>query len=204
MVVHNEDTVVEQNLPLFIQQACDSDYEVIVVDDASTDETPAVLKSMKEQYPKLHTTFFPQSVLNPSRLQLALYVGIKAAKNDYIVLADIHRPPTSAAWIDGLSEAMSDRVTAVAMVYTDKKRTQEKAYQSFTQLDEAEPLIRKSERRSGKGHLGRRLKLKRGIYDAVAVSRECIYDAIRLYDQPIKGLELLGLRLNVFFKNLTV
>lgn len=202
MVVHDDETAIEQHLAQFLQQECATPYEVIVVDDASTDNTSDLLKSMKVRYPQLHITFFPKSVINPSRLQLALYVGIKAAKSDAIVLADINRPPTSPQWIDGLAAEMGNHLSEVVMVYSGHKHPEKVAFQSFSQLEEAEPLLRKSERRSGKGHQSNHLKLKRGNYDAVAFTRNRIYDAIRFYDCPVKGLSLLGLRLRVFFKNL--
>ena len=138
MVVRNEAEALEQNLPLFLSQECGLPYEVIVVDDASSDNTPDILKGMKKEFPNLHTTFFPQSVTNPSRLQLALYVGIKAAKSNTIVMADINRPPTSPAWIEGLGNEMSSPSTEVALVYSGRKNPEELTFQSFTQLEEAE------------------------------------------------------------------
>lgn len=202
MVVHDEGTVLEQNLPIFMTQPCDTTYEVIVVDDASTDETPDILKNLKEKHPHLHTTFLPPSVPNPSRMQLALYVGVKAAHGDSIVIADIHRPPTSPAWIDGLAEEMSNEGTELSMVYSDRKRTEEVTFQSFEQLEDAQTLLLKAERRTGKGHQGSRLKRKRGIYDAIAISKARVFDAIRLYDHPVKGGKLMKLRLLTFWKNM--
>lgn len=203
MVVHDEGTVLAQNLPVFLTQSCDTLYEVIVVDDASTDDTPDILKSLKEHHPHLHTTFLPQSVPNPSRMQLALYVGVKATHSDCIVIADIHRPPTSSAWIDGLAQEMSNDNTELAMVYSDRKRTEDVTFQSFEQLEDAQILLLKAERRTGKGHQGSRLKRKRGIYDAIAVCKTRIFDAIRLYDHSVKGGKLLKLRLLTFWKNIT-
>lgn len=202
MVVHDDDVILEQNLPLFLSQECEIPYEVIVVDDASSDGTPDILKNMKEQYPHLRTTFFPQSVPNPSRIQLALYVGIKAAKSNNIVIADINRPPVSAGCIDGLAEALKGN--EVALVYTDRKRTEVSAFQSFFSLEDAASIIRKAERRSGKGHNAHRMKKKKGVYDAIAICRERVFEAIRLYDQSVKGAALLGLRLKVFFENITL
>lgn len=202
MVVHDDDIALEQHLPLFLEQECDTHYEVIVVDDSSCDDTPNILKNMKEKYPLLHTTFFPKSVVNPSRIQLALYVGIKAAKSNHIMIADINRPPTSPNYIDGLAEALNGQ--EVAMVYTDRKRQEETVFQSFYSLEDAAPIIRKVERRSGKGHNSQRMKKKRGVYDAIAFRQERVFEAIRFYDQSVKGIELLRLRLQVFFRNMTL
>ena len=83
---------LEQNLPLFLTQQGEVEFEVIVVNDSSTDDTTNVLKRMKAEYPHLYTTFLPSSkVPYPSRLRLALTIGAKAAHGEWIVLADITR-----------------------------------------------------------------------------------------------------------------
>ena len=89
--VHNQKTLIEQNLPKFLEVAQLADAEVIVVDDMSDDETPDILKQLLTDFPDvLYTTFLPYSVVvNPSRKRLSLTVGAKAAKSERIVLADI-------------------------------------------------------------------------------------------------------------------
>ena len=201
IVVHDEDVALEQNLPKFLSLTCKTPYEVIVVDDTSTDRTPDVLKQLKKEYPALHTTFLPKSVANPSRMQLSLYLGVKAAKSEWIVFADIHRPPTSSEWIDGLARETESGIVKVIMAYTDCKHPEMVNFKSFLQYEEAIPFLQKAERRSGKGHLGRHMKVTRGLYDAVAIHRDCIYEAIRQYDHRIKGCKLMGLRMHVFWKN---
>ena len=201
IVVHDEDVALEENLPRFLNLTCNTPYEVIVVDDTSTDRTSDVLKQFKSEHANLHTTFLPKSVVNPSRMQLALYLGAKAAKSDWIVFADIHRPPTSSEWIDLMAKETESSIVKVAMVFTDRKHPEALVIKSFDQLEEATPLLQKAERRSGKGHHGQHIKVRRGLYDAVAIHRDCIYEAIRQYDKPVKGGRLLGLRLRVFCQN---
>lgn len=199
MVVHDQKEMLEQNLPLFLSLPCQTTYEVIVVDDTSTDGTPDILKQLKEEYTNLYTTFMPLSVANPSRLRLAMTVGVKAAKAEWIVLTDIQRPPTSPEWIDGLIGDDAEMV----MVYSGNKHPEIVRYQTWDYLEEAIPLLRKAERRSGRGHYGKWQKTRRGLYDAVAVRKERIFDAIRCFDQIIRGRKLAGLRVHVIWKALT-
>jgi glycosyltransferase involved in cell wall biosynthesis len=192
ITVHDQADVLEQNLPVFLTLPYEGSYEVIVVDDMSTDETPDVLKRLKAEYPKLYSTFLPASVVvNPSRKRLALSVGAKAAHHDYIVLADIRRQPVSADWLAGLADGEA------ALVFSNRKRDKV-THVVATELEDLSRIILKAERHSFRDYWGKWFRKQRGLYDAVGVRKEHVFDAIRLYDQRIRGLRLLGLRLRVW------
>ena len=194
IAVHDLAGMLEANLPTFLTVAREANAEVIVVDDMSTDDTPDVLKRMKvENSDVLYSTFLPRSVIiNPSRLRLALNIGAKAAKSDCIVLADIHRPPIMTEWLTVLNESEA------ALVYSNRKG--DKVFHVLaTEIDDLRTVIRKAERKSGKGHRGKWMKRRRGLYDALAVSKKHVYDAINLFDHDIRGGELWWMRLKVWF-----
>lgn len=198
MTVHDEAEALEKNLPLFLTQQGKRAVEVIVVDDDSTDDTPDVLKRMKATYPNLYTTFIPQSPPNPWRRRLALTIGAKAAKGDWIVLADIERPPRSEASVEDMADAAENGYGEVVMAYSGRKNSDSTVrYQLWDDTDDACARLRKAERRGGNGHRGRWLKKCRGVYDAVAVPREHVHQALRYFDERIRGLQLLALRIKV-------
>ena len=202
IAVHDQANEIEQNLERFLTQPCEEgcEVEVIVVDDSSTDNTPDVLTKKKNRYPQLYTTFLPKSVVfNPSRLQLALSVGVKAAKSQWVVLADISRPPLTEDWLKGLQQQAA-RGGEVMMSYSDKKHNSV-YYQTWQTLDDAAPLIRKAERRPGNGHQGKWKKFRRGLYDAVAVRKDCVHDAVRLFDKDFSSYALWKLRWQVWWRN---
>ena len=199
IAVHDRATELEQNLPLFLQLQQLGVGEVVVVDDASTDDTPDVLKRLKAQYDGLYTTFLPDSGHNPSRLRLALTIGVKATRGDWIVLCDIHRPPMTADWLAPLSEADGELV----LIYNNRKTPEAPGhYQYFDHLEQAVRLLTKAERHSGRGHRGRWFKDWRGHYDALAVRRERVFDAIMNYDRPLRGGRLMVWQLAVLISNL--
>jgi len=75
------------------------DYEVIVVNDGGDEETEIYLRDLKENFPHLRTTFVPDGAKNLSTKKLALTLGIKAAKHDWLLFTDADCVPESNQWI---------------------------------------------------------------------------------------------------------
>ena len=198
IVAHNQAELLEKNLPQFLRVAKDTGAEVIVVDDYSTDETEDVLNRMKEEYAELYCTFMPDSVMNKSRMQLSLTIGVKAAHHKRIVLADIAYPPVNNDWLAGLKEG------EVALVFTGTKNKQGEVtvkFQYFDRLTDAMPMIRLRERRSERRNSCSMMKMLCGEYDSMGINKEQVFDAIRVFDNSIHSWRLLMLRLEVFLKN---
>lgn len=197
LAVHNEADKLEQNLPAFLETATEAGAQVIVVDDMSTDDTPDVLTRMKTEHPDvLYTTFLPESVIiNPSRLRLALSVGAKAAKTPYMILASIDRPPRNVGWLYGMAD------DEAALVYSLRKGNQV-VHVTTADVEDLRPAILKAERKKGNGHRGRFLKMRRGLYDAVCVHHDRVFDVINMFDRPVGFGKLWRLRCQVFLNSL--
>ena len=191
MAVYEKARELEESLPDFLTQAYEPGYEVIVVDESSTDDTEDVLKLFKQEYPQLYTTFLPKPNLNITRRRLALSIGVKAAKNEWVIFTDINSKPPSSEWLKELAEFING--------YFRKKGTQ---LQIFDEVWEANRQIRKAERKRADGHEGKRLKYLRGKYDFIVVRRDCAHDLLKLFEQDISLRRLLGLRLSIMCHNL--
>jgi len=198
MTVHDQAEQLESNLPKFLANAGETPYEVIVVDDSSTDDTPDVLKRLKTDYPQLYTTFLPfTNVLNPNRLRLGLTVGAKAAHGEWIAIADITRPPSTDNWVDTLVGNLDDR-SEVLLAYDNKTKN----IQSCDTLEDAAPYVYKAERKSKHGHRGQFLQYQRGLYSILLVKRQHIHELLKFFDQDIRGSQLAGLSFKVLLNNL--
>lgn len=95
----NEEENLKQYLPLILTQQY-PDFEVIVIDDGSCDNTSMVLESYKKLYPNLRSTFVPKETKNISTKKLGISLGIKAAKNEILLLTDADCRPASEFWIE--------------------------------------------------------------------------------------------------------
>jgi dolichol-phosphate mannosyltransferase len=91
--VYNEEDV----LPLLAQrlrpvaEALDTSYEVVTVDDGSTDQSPVVLQRMLREWPQLRVVRLRANAGH----QAAISAGLAAARGDYVVTldADLQDPP---------------------------------------------------------------------------------------------------------------
>lgn len=87
----------KKNLPIIAKQNHPT-FEIVVVDDHSTDETMPVLMQLKQTIPNL-TIVSKEDVENRNGKKQALYSGVQAAKYQNIVVTDADCYPNSGDWL---------------------------------------------------------------------------------------------------------
>ncbi|MCR4828169.1 MAG: glycosyltransferase [Bacteroidales bacterium] len=95
IVAHNESHYLKESLPYLLEQDYPN-YEVVVVDYTSRDDTPFVLKVCSENYPYLKPVPFAQDVNMFKGKKYPLAIGIKSATKDVILLTDADCLPRGA------------------------------------------------------------------------------------------------------------
>ncbi len=98
VVVQDDYSYIEETLPLILGQQYPQ-FEVVVVDLASTEEFSDALLSMQEKWPHLVTSKIEQDPRFPIGRKLALNVGIKAARYERLLITTTAARPTSERWL---------------------------------------------------------------------------------------------------------
>jgi biofilm PGA synthesis N-glycosyltransferase PgaC len=91
-----------QNIPKFLPAILNQDYpnfEVVVVNDCSVDNTPQILLEMSKNYPHLKLVTVIEHPRFKTGKKFALTMGIKAAANEHLLFTDADCAPASPNWI---------------------------------------------------------------------------------------------------------
>ena len=108
LVLANDNAeALDAHLPKLLSQNYATDYEVIVVMKLGDDATECVVKKYS-QFKNLRMTFVPNRSLFVSAKKLAVTLGVKAAKYEWIVLLDAESTPLSDCWLSTISRNCND------------------------------------------------------------------------------------------------
>jgi glycosyltransferase involved in cell wall biosynthesis len=117
----NEYQNLLHNLPLVLEQDY-PDYEVIVVNDASDDDSIELLNSFSRKYQHLRIFDLERNLNFFSGKKFPLSLGIKSAQHEIILLTDADCKPASPQWIKTMV-ANYDNQTEVVLGYGTYKKT---------------------------------------------------------------------------------
>lgn len=101
---HNEEENIREYLPAILEQQY-PDFEVIVVDDCSQDDTKWVLKELAEQFSHLRVIEIKEHIQLKHSKKFALTMGIKGAQHPHVVLTDADCRPSSTSWLQEMAGA---------------------------------------------------------------------------------------------------
>lgn len=98
----NEQANLERLLPALMGQQYPA-FEVIVVNDRSSDGTKDFLDEAKLKYPALRTIHIEHTPPHVTSKKYALTMGIKHAKNNTLILTDADCLPATDRWLAGMA-----------------------------------------------------------------------------------------------------
>jgi len=118
----NEFNNLQSNLEYFLHQDY-VDFEVIVVDDRSTDDTYDYLLKLKETEKKLRIVHIEETPDHINNKKYAITLGIKASKYDIILLSDADCQPAGYQWIKGMATPFANDQTELVLGYSQYTKT---------------------------------------------------------------------------------
>ncbi|MGB3075594.1 MAG: glycosyltransferase [Chitinophagales bacterium] len=116
----NEAVRLEKNLPLIMEQEY-PDFEVVVVNDNSRDDSELLLMRMSAKYPRLVVRTITQESNIMQGKKYPLTVGIRAAKNEVVLLTDADCTPTGKKWIQSMA-AVFNTQTQIVLGYAPYRK----------------------------------------------------------------------------------
>ncbi len=101
------------------------DFEIVVVNDCSDDETEEYLKDLERKEPKVKPVQLKQHLNFFNGKKFPLSMGIKSAKNDLIVFTDCNCMPVNDQWLRSVVNCYNKRTEIVIgySPYVQKKST---------------------------------------------------------------------------------
>ncbi|MFN5912595.1 MAG: glycosyltransferase [Bacteroidota bacterium] len=107
IAARNEADNLFENLPFILEQNY-PEFEVIVINHQSIDESSHLLAAYQRQYPNLRVTEVARSPHLRLGKKLPITLGVKGAKYEHLILTDADCKPASNNWL----KSMAGRFTA--------------------------------------------------------------------------------------------
>lgn len=108
----NEEENVAKYIPLLAQQNY-PDFEIILIDDASSDATLDIFEAYEKEYSTIKLVKVANNEAFWGNKKFALTLGIKAATKEYLLFTDADCYPTSSNWIAEMSSHFTMQKTIV-------------------------------------------------------------------------------------------
>lgn len=108
----NEAENVAKFIPILADQNY-PDYEIVLIDDASSDDTLEIFEAFEKQYPNIRLVKVQNNEAFWGNKKFALTLGIKAARKEYLLFTDADCYPTSKDWITQMTSQFTLHKTII-------------------------------------------------------------------------------------------
>lgn len=117
----NEENNLKENLSSVLEQDY-PDFEVVVVNDCSNDDSKYVLEDFAKRYPRLKVVTISEHERFKHGKKFAVTLGIKAAQNEHLLFTDADCRPASENWLKRMQQHFSDG-KEIVLGYSPYQRT---------------------------------------------------------------------------------
>ena len=117
----NESENLLNNLPLFFNQKY-PEFEIVIVDDCSVDDTYDILKAYEANHANLKIVTLRESERFEGGKKFALTMGIKASKHEFLLFTDADCTPKSENWIAEFAKRFTEN-KEIVLGYSGYQKT---------------------------------------------------------------------------------
>jgi glycosyltransferase involved in cell wall biosynthesis len=87
-ITYNQEKYISETLEGFLMQKTDFEYEILIHDDASTDQTAAIIKQYETKYPGIIKSIYQKTNQYSKGVKIDLTFNFPRAKGKYIALCE--------------------------------------------------------------------------------------------------------------------
>ncbi len=116
----NELENLNENLNSLLNQVY-GDYEIIIVDDRSTDGSRDFLQGLRDKYSRLKVVRIDSTPDHINNKKYAIIMGMKAADNEILLLTDADCHPRSNTWIASMAAPFKEPSVSLVLGYSNYK-----------------------------------------------------------------------------------
>jgi biofilm PGA synthesis N-glycosyltransferase PgaC len=160
----NEAENLQKYLPLVLGQQY-FDFEVVVVNDCSVDDSHNILLNFSKNHPHLKLVTVTEHPRFKTGKKFALTMGIKAAKYEHLLFTDADCEPASQHWISRMAGNFTDK-TEIVLGYSPYIKTSGflNAFIRFETLKTGINYLSEALRRNAYMGIGRNLAYTKSLF----------------------------------------
>lgn len=117
----NESGNLKEYLPFVLEQQY-PDFEVVVVNDCSSDNSEDVLREFQNKYAHLKVVKIEEHPRYKTAKKFAATLGIKASGNEHLVFTDADCKPESASWLSLIAANYKNPEVEIVLAYSPYQR----------------------------------------------------------------------------------
>lgn len=110
--VKNQENTIQKQIQTLLDQNY-PDYEIVLIDNASSDGTLDIFEEFEKQHSNIKLVKVENNEAFWGNKKFALTLGIKAAKNEYLLFTEPNCYPTSNEWITEMSSHFTREKTII-------------------------------------------------------------------------------------------
>lgn len=115
--VYKDEEQLKYLLPRLQKMQYNGKFEIIVSDQIASEDTHDIVRQYATDFPNLRYTRIPPSSRQIERRKLAITLGIKAARSEWVIIIKPHTVPETNDWLQHFAQNLDPEINFVETYY---------------------------------------------------------------------------------------